>query len=288
MTATIVKLSIIIPVYNSEKYLRQCLDSAMNQTLTDIEIICINDGSTDGSLKILEDYAQKDNRIKIISQENQGISITRNVGIAQAVGEYVAFLDSDDYMALDYCEKLYTRGKETNSDIVVCENIYSIKKKKIRLFLKMDKNIETCSLKEKFECLYLPDFCYVWNKIYKRESIKNIQFKGMYWEDIYYTCEVLEQCSKLSVATGTAYYYRFNNNSVSRTYSNAHLYFYYKALAFFYDFMNKHELDIDVSSYRKVKTFKLLGIPLFKIKRVYFKNQYYIFNIMLFSRIIIP
>ncbi len=288
MLATDVKISIIIPVYNSEKYLEQCLDSVINQSLKDIEIICINDGSTDESYQILEDYSKKDNRIIIISQDNQGISVARNQGIKKAVGEYIAFLDSDDYMALDYCEKLYNRGKETNSDIVVCENIYSIRKKKIRLFLKMDKNIETCSLKEKFECLYLPDFCYVWNKIYKRESIKNIQFKGMYWEDIYYTCEVLELCNKLSVATGASYYYRFNNNSVSRTYSNAHMYFYYKALAFFYDFMNKHELDIDVSSYRKVKKIKILGIPVFKTKRVYFKTQYYIFNIMFFSRITIP
>ena len=90
------KVSVIIPVYNVEKYLKQCLDSVVNQTLKDIEIICVNDGSTDNSLEILEEYAQKDNRIIIISQENQGQSVARNIALEKATGEYVGFVDSDD------------------------------------------------------------------------------------------------------------------------------------------------------------------------------------------------
>ena len=92
------KVSVIIPVYNVEKYLRQCLDSVVNQTLKDIEIICIDDGSTDNSLNILKEYAQKDNRIKIISKKNGGLSSARNAGLKFATGEFVGFVDSDDYI----------------------------------------------------------------------------------------------------------------------------------------------------------------------------------------------
>ena len=114
------KISIIIPVYNAEKYLEKCLDSVCNQTLKDIEIICINDCSTDSSLNILRDYAQKDSRIKIIDfKENKGPAIARNLGIDEANGEYIAFLDSDDYPETsEFYEKLYFKAKETGADVV--------------------------------------------------------------------------------------------------------------------------------------------------------------------------
>ena len=112
------KVSVIIPVYNTEKYLRKCLDSVCNQTLSDIEIICINDCSTDGSLSILREYAQKDNRFKVIDfKENQGAAIARNLGIDEACGEYIAFLDSDDFYNLDFLEKLYSITQKENADI---------------------------------------------------------------------------------------------------------------------------------------------------------------------------
>ena len=114
------KISIIIPIYNTEKYLRRCLDSVCNQTFGDIEIICINDCSTDGSLNILNEYAQKDNRIKIINFiENKGVAIARNTGIDEAQGEYISFVDADDYVDLDFFEKLYNKAIKTNSKLVV-------------------------------------------------------------------------------------------------------------------------------------------------------------------------
>ncbi len=112
------KISVIIPVYNVEKYIPDCLDSLCNQTLTDIEIICINDGSTDGSLKILQEYAEKDNRIIIINQENQGQGVARNNGIDIASGEYIAFVDPDDFIDLDSFGVVYSKFKETNVDII--------------------------------------------------------------------------------------------------------------------------------------------------------------------------
>ena len=113
------KISVIIPVYNVEAYLAKCLDSVCHQTLSDIEIICINDCSTDGSLRILEIYAQQDPRIKIITfSQNRGVSEARNSGIKEAKGKYIAFVDGDDYIDLEFYEKLYARAIETDADIV--------------------------------------------------------------------------------------------------------------------------------------------------------------------------
>lgn len=114
----IFKISIIIPVYNVEKYLRECLDSVINQTLNEIEIICINDGSTDGSLEILKEYKKRDRRIKVLSQENKGLSATRNVGIKLSQGEYINFLDSDDLLELNTMELLYQKAKRHNLDVL--------------------------------------------------------------------------------------------------------------------------------------------------------------------------
>ncbi|MBQ8784417.1 MAG: glycosyltransferase family 2 protein [Alphaproteobacteria bacterium] len=114
-------VTVVIPVYNVEKYLEQCLDSVINQTYKDIEIICINDGSTDNSITILEKYALSDNRIKIISQTNQGISAARNAGIKVATGKYITFLDSDDFLSRDAIEKMVTAIENNYVDFVVCQ-----------------------------------------------------------------------------------------------------------------------------------------------------------------------
>ena len=118
------KVSVVVPVYNTEKYLPKCLDSLLGQTLADIEVICINDASTDGSLDVLKKYAKNDDRIKVIDfTENKGVSVARNVGIDQAMGEYIGFVDSDDFVDLDFYEKLYNKVLETDADVVK-GNIY--------------------------------------------------------------------------------------------------------------------------------------------------------------------
>lgn len=118
------KISIIVPVYNTEKYLVQCFESLINQTFSDIEIICVNDGSDDNSLKILEEYAQKDERIKIFSQKNQGAGVARNFGMAKAKAEYIMFCDSDDFYELQMCEKMFKEITENNVDICFCNSNY--------------------------------------------------------------------------------------------------------------------------------------------------------------------
>lgn len=112
------KISIVIPVYNVEKYLKQCLDSAVNQTLLEIEIICVDDGSTDNSGSILDEYAQKDTRIKVIHKENAGYGKAMNDGLAKATGEYFAVLESDDFIVKDAYEIFYREAKLHDADIV--------------------------------------------------------------------------------------------------------------------------------------------------------------------------
>lgn len=116
------KISIVIPVYNVEKYLRTCLDSVVNQTFKDIEIVIVNDGSKDGSLDILKEYESRYPKlITVYSTENRGVSHARNYGIARSHGEYLLFVDSDDYIEPDMCEKLYEKASKDNNDIVICK-----------------------------------------------------------------------------------------------------------------------------------------------------------------------
>ena len=170
-----VKVSVIIPVYNVEEYLRQALDSVINQTFDDIEIICVNDGSTDNSLKILEEYAGLDNRILIINQTNKGVSVARNVGINQATGEYIIFVDPDDWIEDNLVEEAYKKIYKENLDIVSFGHICyagdgSYKSHSFNILEKL-KN-------EKFftvDIIVRGLVHCVWDKIYKREFIINNQ-----------------------------------------------------------------------------------------------------------------
>ncbi|MBP3846437.1 glycosyltransferase [bacterium] len=279
------KVSVIIPVYNVEKYLRECLESVVNQTLKDIEIICVNDGSTDNSLDILNEFSNKDNRVKIINKTNGGLSSARNAGMAAAQGEFIGFLDSDDYIDLNFYESLYNRAKETNSDIVVCEYIYRFKDKSKRkkTFLKVDKNVVTSDAKEKFECLYLPLYCYVHNKIYKKASIKENFVEGLNFEDIYFTTNILSDNNKMTVAENVAYYYRDHPNSIVNDNSNLNKYFYHKAMAYFYKFVHEHNIDVNTNKYCETKRYKFLGFTFLKLEKKYFKIRYNFLGIFKWS-----
>ena len=138
-------ISVMILVYNVEKYLRDCLNSVISQTYKDLEIICINDGSTDKSLSILEEYAAKDKRIKIINKENAGVSAGRNDGIANANGEYLFCVDSDDYIDKDYAQLLYDNATKNNSDFVIVSNFNSWNLDK-RVTKKYHSALPTCSM----------------------------------------------------------------------------------------------------------------------------------------------
>ena len=213
------KISVVIPVYNAEMYLRECLDSVVNQTLYDIEIICVNDGSTDNSQHILEEYSNKDSRIKIINQENQGAGAARNKGLETAAGEYISFLDSDDFFDLRMLEKLYDRAMETNADITVCEfyNYNHLNK----------KTISGCSLRKECTTPYKEIFSYKdypqaildtvlpepWNKLFRTDFLRQcgIKFQNQpYFNNVLFCTLVLAYAKSITSIPDRLVYYRNN------------------------------------------------------------------------------
>ena len=214
------KVSVIVPVYNVEKYLKRCLDSLVNQTLSDIEIICVNDGSTDGSAQILEEYAIKDNRIKIITQVNSGLSEARNTGIKNASGEYIGLVDSDDFVDKDFFEKLYNAAVSNNCDIACGNIVRGNDRKKDKVFLNYQEEKVVKSIREKYEISGVPNHCYVWNKIYKREPLisSGITFiRGIVYEDMPFTADVLESLGDMVVVPDVFYHYWINDESIVKT-----------------------------------------------------------------------
>ena len=169
-----VKFSVIVPVYNVEKYLSTCLDSLINQTLKDIEIICINDGSQDGSLDILKDYAQKDKRIKIINQKNQGVSSARNNGIAAVQGQYLAFLDGDDFFETTLLEKTYNEISRKKADVLIfgTYEVNSEGHKNIRWDMPLLKDFAAGKFNIAQMDLFIHLLHSLWDKIYRTDFIK--------------------------------------------------------------------------------------------------------------------
>lgn len=177
MSVNGVKVSIVIPIYNVEKYLRQCLDSVINQTLKEIEIICVNDGSTDSSPDIINEYMEKDNRVKVINKKNSGYGHSMNMGFDMAVGEYIGIVESDDYADLDMFEKLYSCAKKYDLDVVK-SGYYLYYSKPI------ERNISTPIVS------YINSqrtFCPVTDFKSKMEMIEFFNIKPTIWSAIYRT-----------------------------------------------------------------------------------------------------
>ncbi len=213
-------LSVIIPVYNVENYLNECLDSVTSQTLDDMEIICIDDGSTDNSPDILKEYSKKDKRIKIITKENGGQATARNLGIKEAQGEYIAFVDSDDFIEPTMFEKLYTKSKDNNLDIAMCKiATYDNQTEEIKnnvwyymlgVFRDFEKGIFNHKDTKEFTCHIAVT---PYNKIYKTTLLKenNILFpEGLIFEDEKFFYDTYLRAKRVSIVDEFLYYYRIN------------------------------------------------------------------------------
>ncbi len=223
------KLSIIVPIYNTEKYLRKCIDSILAQTLTDFECILVDDGSTDNCPSICDEYAEKDPRIVVIHKPNGGQSDARNKGLDIAKGDYIGFVDSDDYIDTNMYEDLYNLAVTNGISMVVCKINY------------IDANNSISSAKENETCqciIYdayndlINDFSSINEKIYfsvccklfSRDIFKNIRFpKGLLYEDAYITLDLLECCDKVLFVDKCYYNYIYRQGStMNSTYSYAH------------------------------------------------------------------
>ena len=281
------KVSVIVPVYNVEKFLPRCLDSIINQTLKDIEIICINDGSPDNSLQILEDYAKKDSRIRIINQENSGPSVSRNKGILMAQGEYIGFVDSDDWLDVDFYEKLYAAAQKYDADIAACGIKVYRKYSRVNYMLKYTKESCVDDLERKLYLCDVPETCNVWNKIYRTTFIKNnnIEFEvGInFGEDVSFTMEALYFSENLVTIPNTLYNYdRLNVNSIVRTKSDKLIRDAEHVHNRMSDFLKSKNINLP-KTWRQVRKYKFLGITVLKVRYHSTRRECKLFNIIKFK-----
>lgn len=274
-----IKVSVIIPVYNCEKYISECIESLISQTLKECEFIFVNDGSTDKSKEVIEGYAKNDSRIKIINQENRGVSVARNIGLENAVGEYIGFVDADDYIDKDMYKKLYYIIVEKKIDLVISNFEQELDGKKI--INKLD--ITTNSILNKDEIInkILPQFLQheklntVCNKLFKAEIIKdfNIKFPNRVslGEDGLFNINYFSNVESLIYLDYCGYHYREVEGSATRNifekdYFTRALEVYHEDIpSIYYKNFNKEYLE-------KLKAMKLITNVISYI-HVYFKPQ---------------
>ncbi len=230
-------ISVIIPIYNVEKYLRRCLDSVLNQTFQDWEAICVNDGSPDNSAQIIDEYVAKDSRFKVVTKKNGGLSDARNAGMKVATGDYILYLDSDDFIHPQTMEIAHSLALRDGSDIVsfTYDRIYR-PQLMVRHFLKMDTdNVVPWRMKKRYDLAKLPTLvtddvyeyaterthnapgkkkkwlikhCQVWKNLYKRELIEDVPFiKGILFEDFPWWSEVMLRNPRVTIVPLPLYFY---------------------------------------------------------------------------------
>ena len=213
-------VSVVVPVYNVEQYLRQCLDSLVHQTLDDIEIIVVNDGSTDGSLAIAQEYERAFPKVRVISQENQGLSAARNAGMKLACGEYIGFLDSDDWACLDMFESLHGRATRDNADLVIADaKVYWQDRDLVEDFFDRQlwaalparcKNEPFC-IHDEPRALGLEPAA--WKRLYKRSFLEAVGFQfpvGLVFEDIPAHFHLLLSAQRISLLDKPVCFYRMD------------------------------------------------------------------------------
>ena len=222
------KVSIIIPVYNVENYLEECLDSVINQTFSDLEIICIDDGSTDNTLNILKSYENIDSRIKVISQENKGVGSARNAGIEVATGKYIYFIDSDDYIYLDAIEEMYEQAERNSSDIVVISRMREEGKdrQKNRDGFNFDYALKINGdnykhltfnykdIKKNVLNTYYNVFMVFYNKEFLDSYPDFVFQEGLIYEDVLFHVKTFLRAERISYIPKAFYFYRKNPNSI--------------------------------------------------------------------------
>ena len=214
-----IKLSIIIPVYNTGKYLSQCLDSVLKQSLEDIEVICIDDGSTDLSPQILKKYQQTDTRIQIITKTNDGLGAARNTGLEAASGEFIGFIDSDDFIDQDWFAALYKKAKDTQADIVIGNvKLYFQDTLETRPYRNISFYKEL-SEKGAFQAADIPriiESIGVWDRIYRHDFIKQNCLRNpehVIYEDALFSIQASVLAQRIAVVNSVYYYYRKNTGN---------------------------------------------------------------------------
>ena len=278
-----IKVSVIIPVFNTEKYISKCLSSLVNQTLDDIEIICVNDGSTDNSLEIIEKIANNDARIKIINQEHKKQGAARNAGLRIAEGEYIGFVDSDDWVDLNYYEMLYNTAKKYDADIALATNVrIGNGKTKKRLEITEEKTAET--LQEKIDIGNQVKNPCPTNKIYRHSMLKEnniIWQEGVYCEDKLFTIQAIYYANKIVTVPDVNYYYFRNPNSTVHTKSEKHTLDKNNAKKAVLNFLREQNAQIrDKEFWAITDQKKFLSLPLLTKKESLKTAKYYLLGLV--------
>lgn len=250
-------ITIILPIYNVEKYLEESLRSILNQSYKDYELIVVDDGSTDKSLKILNKYKSKFNKIKIFTQDNRGVSEARNLALSHVKGDYILFVDSDDFLKKDMVEKMVLKAKESQSDIVISNYcLYYEENKFYKALIDMPKAITYSSfqvidmiLKYKFQGQ-------LWNKLFKYSLLKENNFtfeEGRYIQDIFPVFKVISKAKKITYIDDELYFYRQREGSTVHKRNKKLTEDYYHAMTSIINFIEKNKIEVNKNS---LKTFK--------------------------------
>ena len=215
------KVSVIIPIYNSEENLSRCVESVLAQSYKEIEIICINDGSTDASLNILEEYQKDDTRLMIVDIENQGVSHARNIGLERSDGKYVVFVDSDDMINVNMIRELYYRVECEFADLAVCG--YTTYRGNV-IFEKQELKEDILTLEQSVNYL-MSTGCLnmIWNKMYRREKIASKFREDMaFGEDLLFNIQYLKSCANVCILKDAFYQYYLSNTGLHEKFSLSH------------------------------------------------------------------
>lgn len=213
-------ISIVLPIYKVENYIKKCIESVINQTYKNLEIILVDDGSPDNCGKICDEYAQKDDRIKVIHKKKGGLSDARNVGIKSAMGKYIAFIDPDDFVDYNYIKILYKNILETDSDISICSFREIFENEKIEFGKINNTNVKSFNKIETFNNLYVDKYALstvvAWNKLYNMEIWKDITYpKGKIHEDEFVIHKLIQKSVKVVYTDAVLYYYVQHKNSIT-------------------------------------------------------------------------
>ena len=258
-------ISLIIPVYNVRPYLKKCFESVVKQTYKNLSVIIIDDGSTDGSGKICDLYADRYSNISVFHTMNKGLSDARNFGLdhMNPETEYVAFLDSDDWMEKDAIEKMHSAAAKCGSDIVACRYFFE-KPRSRRIVDYCDRRL-VLNTKHAIQC-YLRDYHIgqvAWNKLYKKELFSDLRYpSGMVFEDIATTCKVVKKSNKVVAIPDVLFHYRVRGNSLSKAFSAKCLEDYWKANLEKRSVLSMPELDL---RYEQI----LIGCCLWGVNRMW-------------------
>lgn len=220
-------ITVIVPVYKVEQYLQECVDSIIGQTYTNLEIILIDDGSPDNCPAICDKYARRDNRIKVIHQKNGGLAHARNVGIDNAQGTYITFIDSDDFVVANYIELLYEGLNKFNAEMSIASLCIYKDDVKFETTAKSNGFFEISKEKsiEQYTSVKTNPFISAWNKLYKRELFLSIRYpEGKLYEDAFTTYKLIDKAKKIIFTPSKLYFYRINPKSIlGQSFKEKHL-----------------------------------------------------------------